>query len=62
MSKIGIGALILLLQEALQWFGFEIPNGTIETVVNAVLAIAGFALLLIGQLGRKDLKWGLIRK
>jgi len=61
-SKTGIGAIITVIVTLLNLFGVELPEGTITTVTEAVATLVGVVLLVWGQLSRKDLHLGLIRK
>ncbi len=62
ISKIGTGAIILLIEQVLRLLGFEFPEGSVESVANAIAVVIGFALIIFGQLGRKDLVAGIVRK
>lgn len=65
MSKIsltGVGVLIMLVQTALTLLGIETEPGTVEYAVNSFVAVVGFIALVIGQVRRKDLHAGIIRK
>ncbi len=62
ISKIGTGAIILLIEQVLRLLGFEFPEGSVESVINAIAVVIGFALIIFGQLGRKDLVAGIIKK
>lgn len=62
VSITGTGVLITLIESAFKSFGFELPDGSIVAGVNGFITFVGLVMVLIGQLSRKDLHWGLIRK
>jgi|JI8StandDraft_1071087.scaffolds.fasta_scaffold00207_37 uncharacterized membrane protein len=62
ISKAGSGTVVLLLGAVLQMFGIEYSSEQLEIAINGFMAFVGFALLVWGQLDRKDLKFGLFRK
>lgn len=62
VSMAGTGSAIVLLEGLLRFLGVEFPEGSVAQAVNGFLAFLGFALLVWGQLRRKDLKFGLLRK
>lgn len=62
ISKAGAGTAVLLIGAVLNLFGIEHNSAELEVAINGLMAFAGFALLIWGQLDRKDLKWGLLRK
>ena len=62
MSKSAIGGILLIIITVLNLFGIEIPEGTLENAVEALSTIIGIVMLVWGQLARKDLKFGIIRK
>ena len=63
LSKTGLGAMIVLIINAVfPLVGIEVPEGSVESTIEAVLNVVGFVLLVWGQLSRKDLVAGLVRK
>ena len=62
ISLTGAGAVITVIQLALQWLGVDFPQGSVEAAVNGVVAAVGLVLLVYGQWRRGDLTFGLIRK
>ena len=64
-SKAGIG-LIGVAIYAIVWvgryFGLDVAEADATTLVQNVLGIVGILMTYWGQLDRKDLKFGLIRK
>ena len=62
MSKTGIGALVTGLMLIFSYFGVVFPEGSDSSLVEAIGTIVGLGLLLWGQMSRKDLKYGIIRK
>lgn len=62
ISVAGAGVYVLIIQMILNLFGITPDAGSVMGVVNGVITVAGWALVIIGQLKRKDLTAGLIRK
>ena len=67
VSKAGIGGgLVTLLYAVLplldSFFGIKIPESDVQAFATAIGTIIGFVLLVWGQIDRKDLKFGLLRK
>jgi len=62
ISITGVGAIITLLEAIAKWVGLDIPEGTFTSGVNGAISFIGLILLVVGQLRRKDLKGGIIRK
>lgn len=62
ISLTGAGAIITVIQLALQWLGVEFPKGSVEAAVNGIVAAVGLVLLVYGQWRRGDLKFGLLRR
>lgn len=62
ISIAGAGVYVLIIQMILNLFGITPDAGSVMGVVNGVITVAGWALVIIGQLKRKDLTAGLIRK
>lgn len=56
------GAVLVLLEVVLPIFGVDLPDGTLVATGAAIMTIVGTVLLVIGQLRRPDMKFGLIRK
>lgn len=65
ISKAGTG-IILVLAPTLTWLlaqlGLEFLESDVIEILNALSILIGFMLTVIGQLDRKDLKYGLLRK
>lgn len=62
-SKAGVGALLVtVLVLILPMLGIEAKEDGIMEVVDAIGTVAGFVLLVWGQVDRKDLNMGLFRK
>ena len=61
-SKTGIGAVITLIFTVLAVFGVELPEGAAPQAVEAVTQLIGIGLIVWGQLQRKDLVAGILRK
>lgn len=62
LSKAGVGAAMLVLEQVMFLFGFSLPEGTITNATDAIWTLVGFATLVWGQLDRKDLKYGIVRR
>lgn len=62
ISLTGAGALITIIELALQWFGVDLPQGSIAAAVNGLFAFGGVTLLVWRQLSRADLIAGIVRK
>ncbi len=62
MSKTSIGAIVMLIQALLNVLNIQVADEHIQGAVEAVFVLGGFVLILVGQLQRKDLKFGLLRK
>lgn len=62
LSMTGVGALITLVELGLKAVNIELPEGTTASLVNGIIAVVGAIFLIIGQVRRKDLKAGLVRK
>lgn len=62
-SMTGSGAaIVVVLKVLLPLFGIEVPEDMIIAFWEAVLTIVGTIMLVYGQLRRKDLVGGIIRK
>lgn len=62
ISITGSGLLVLIVEALLHAFGITPDAGSVVAVVNAAIVALGWLTLIIGQLTRKDLHFGLIRK
>lgn len=62
ISLAGTGTYIIVIESVLKLFGFEFPEGSVGDAVNGLVVFLAFVLLVIGQLRRRDLHLGLIRK
>ena len=56
------GAIVVLLQVMLPAFGIDLPDEGVVSFVEAGVVIVGTVLLVVGQLRRKDLVGGILRK
>lgn len=56
------GAIVVILNAIFPLFGIEVPEGSVEAALEGFLNVVGFILLIVGQVRRKDLSIGLIRK
>lgn len=62
VSITGSGLIVLLVEMVLHYFGITPDAGSVAAVVNGALIAIGWIALIVGQLTRKDLHFGLIRK
>ena len=59
----GSGAsIVVVLKVLLPLFGIDIPDETVGELVEAGFVLIGTILLVVGQLRRKDLVGGIVRK
>lgn len=58
----GSGLIIFILALALPLFGVDVDQGSITQFVNATAQVIGFIMMVIGQVRRPDLKFGVIRR
>ena len=58
----GTGLIILIVENLLRLMGIEFPEGSVASAMNGLLAIIGLLAVVWGQLRRKDLKAGFVRK
>ncbi len=56
------GAIVILLQVIFPLLGIEIDGSVIEQSVAAIMTLTGSVLLIVGQVRRKDMLGGIIRK
>ena len=65
LSKTGIGLsgiIVFVLVLAGQTFGLDIAEAEAVTFAQNIAGVVGFVLAIYGQLRRKDLKFGMVRK
>lgn len=62
ISLAGIGTYTIVIEALLQMIGVDAPAGSVGHAIEGVAAIGGLLLLVIGQLRRGDLRFGLLRK
>lgn len=62
VSTSGVGMWAFIIVSVLQLLGVETDTNTIEGVIVSGITIVSFAVWMWGQLSRKDLKFGLLRK
>ena len=58
----GTGIIVSLLAFALPLFGVNVEEKDVVGFVDNIMKVVGFVLLIWGQVRRKDLTAGLIRK
>lgn len=61
-SVAGIGVIITVLAFAAKYFNLDVDEGQLTEGINGAAQFVGLVVLVIGQLKRKDLKFGLIRR
>jgi hypothetical protein len=68
LSNISLGGagLSTILVSVIMWVAAYYNVPVVETqaaeLVQSILTVAGFVMMVVGQLRRKDLKYGVIRK
>ena len=62
VSLTGVGLLVTLVEMALKHFGLLFPEGTVLAAINGLITFVGFVAIVFGQMRRKDLHFGLVRK
>ena len=61
-SMTGIGLVVVLVEVVLKLLGVELPEGSVSKTINDLVSGVGGVLVIFGQLRRKDLKWGFLRR
>ena len=61
-SLAGLGIIVTILVFATKYFNLDIDEGQITEGIQAIAQAVGFIMVIWGQVRRKDLKFGLIRK
>ena len=61
MTGVG-GAIVVVLQVLFPAVGIDLPEGGVVALVEAGVVLVGTAMLIYGQLRRKDLTAGILRK
>lgn len=63
ISKAGLGAFIVtILNFIFPLIGVEVPEGSTIAFVESATNVIGFIFLVYGQIDRKDLVGGFLRK
>mgnify|MGYP001573561858 CR=1 FL=1 len=62
LSVAGTGMYVIAVEFVLHLLNLTPPEGSVAAFVNAVFTIAAFGFWAYGQLRRKDLHLGLVRK
>lgn len=62
LSLAGTGGIVVLIEFALKLLNIDVPGGAVGDTVNAIITVWGTIILIWGQVRRKDLHFGLIRK
>jgi len=61
-SMTGTGIALLIIRGVLNFFGIEADDSTLVAVVDSVLVVVGWILTIWGQIRRKDLEGGFLRR
>lgn len=62
LSMTGSGMIVVALTWLLSHFGVNIEENQVLLAVNGLIQVVGVGMTIWGQLRRKDLHMGLIRK
>ncbi len=62
VSLTGIGVLVMLIEWILKFFGLEVSVDGITEAVNGFISFIAFVMIIVGQVRRRDLEFGLVRK
>jgi len=62
VSMTGTGIVVELLLWAVEYFNLTVGGGEVEAGVKGLFAFLGLAFIIVGQVRRKDMKFGLVRK
>jgi hypothetical protein len=62
LSKAGVGELTFILSVVFMISGFDVDDGQITELANALILLGGWALRIYAQFTRPDLIAGLVRK
>lgn len=62
ISLAGSGLLILIIEAVLGAFGITPEPGSVSQVLNSVVVAGGWLMLIIGQIRRRDLIAGIVRR
>ena len=62
LSIAGIGMVVTILAFAAKYFKIDADEGQITEVVKNTSQVIGFVIMIIGQLRRKDLIGGIVRR
>lgn len=62
VSMAGTGVVVTLIVTVLKLFGIEVGTEEATKAVEGFLSVVGLILLIVGQVRRKDLVGGLLRK
>lgn len=62
LSLAGTGWAVIIIMWLLNYFGLDADEGSVTATVEAFFVVAGFVAALVGQIRRKDLSWGIVRK
>lgn len=62
VSITGSGLIVIIVEMVLHYFNITPEADSVTAVVNGAIIVVGWLAVIIGQLRRKDLHFGLIRK
>ena len=62
ISMAGSGLIISILAVALPFFGVSVDQGSITQFVANTAQVIGFIMLVVGQVRRPDLRFGIVRR
>lgn len=60
-SKAGIGMYAVIIVSFLNFLGLDLDEGTLTEAIYAILAGVGAVLWVVGQVMRRDLRFGIFR-
>lgn len=62
VSTAGVGMYVFLIMTILHFFGLEPDVNTVEGAVMGGITLISFFVWVVGQITRRDLKAGIVRK
>ena len=62
LSLTGIGLIVTILSFAAKYFKVDADEGQVTEAVESAVKVIGFITVIIGQLRRKDLIGGIVRR
>lgn len=58
----GVGSVITLIEAILPFLNVTVNQGEVGEAINGIVSFVGFILLVWGQIRRKDLIAGIVRR